>query len=78
MGLSKHVLSQVINEHFKMNFFEFTNCYRIEDAKRKLVHKDYSPFTIAAASGFRSTSTFYKIFGELVGMSPTTYQKQFG
>lgn len=36
IGISPNYLSQVINEQFKKNFFDFINDYRVEEAKRML------------------------------------------
>ena len=71
-------LSQVINQKSEMNFFNFVNSYRIEEVKRKISDSafyQYSLLGIAFESGFRSKSSFNKLFKQHVGMTPTEYKK---
>ena len=52
-------LSATLNGHFKMNFYEFINHYRIEEAKRLLVSQAYREKTITdiyIEVGFNSKS----------------------
>jgi AraC-like DNA-binding protein len=73
---SKH-LSQVINEKLRLNFCEYINMLRIEDAKDQLSDPRYSGKTILEiiyASGFNSKSVFNTVFKELTGTTPTTYR----
>ena len=71
-------LSQVLNEEFKENFYAFINRYRILESQRLLKderYQNYSIQAIAFEAGFNSMSTFNKAFKEIVGKSPSTYQK---
>jgi AraC-like DNA-binding protein len=71
-------LSQVLNEEFKENFYAFINRHRIQESQRLLKdsrYKNYNIQAIAIEAGFNSNSTFNKAFKELVGMSPSAYQK---
>lgn len=75
--ITKHALSQVLNGHFQKNFFDFINDYRIEDAKKRLIDPAFAHLTIrgiALDAGFKSKSTFYTLFKEYTGISPTEYQ----
>ncbi|MEM7375023.1 MAG: helix-turn-helix domain-containing protein [Bacteroidota bacterium] len=79
LGVSRQELSQVINEHFEKNFFDFINAYRLEEAKMLLLDPQYSKLTIRGISqeaGFKSKSTFYSLFKQHTGMTPTNYQKE--
>ena len=76
LDVSTHHLSQVINQELGTNFFDFINQYRVDEAKRKLVHPDYRKLTflaIAYESGFSSKSSFYRIFKKHTGVSPSSY-----
>jgi AraC-like DNA-binding protein len=78
LGLTANQLSQVINQKSGSNFFNFINGYRVEAVKDKF--KDpalaaYSILGIAYDSGFRSKSSFNKIFKETSGQTPLQYRK---
>ena len=71
-------LSQVINRHFKQNFFEFINSYRIEEAKILLTKEENAKVTmleIMDQAGFNSKATFNTFFKKLVSLTPTQYRK---
>jgi AraC-like DNA-binding protein len=71
-------LSQVLNEEFKENFYTFINRHRIAESQRLLKdnrYQNYSIQAIALEAGFNSMSTFNKAFKEIVGKSPSSYQK---
>ncbi|MCJ8321433.1 MAG: helix-turn-helix domain-containing protein [Colwellia sp.] len=71
-------LSQVINRHFKQNFFEFINGYRIEEAKTLLTKEENAKVTmleIMDQAGFNSKATFNTFFKKLVSVTPTQYRK---
>jgi AraC-like DNA-binding protein len=78
LGITPNQLSQVINQKSRSNFFNFINGYRVEAVKDKF--KDpalvaYSILGIAYDSGFRSKSSFNKIFKEITGQTPLQYRK---
>ena len=68
----------VINRHFGVNFYEFINQYRVDEAKRMLVSEDYKNTTITdiyLMVGFNSKSVFYTFFKKKVGMTPSQYRR---
>jgi len=68
-------LSMLINRHFGINYYEFINRYRIEEAKRMLAESKGASITdIYLAVGFNSKSVFYTFFKKLEGMTPTAYR----
>lgn len=72
-----HQLSQVINEIYKRNFFDFINNYRVEEVKRKIKDeefKNYSLLAIAFDSGFNSKSAFNRVFKKMTTMTPSQYR----
>ncbi len=76
---TEHQLSQVLREHFGVNFFEFINSYRIDTAKRLLLDSEFKHFTIDAIAqevGFKSKSSFYDAFKKFVGVTPLAYKKK--
>lgn len=77
LGISNHLLSQVINEHFKLNFFDFVNQYRVESFKERIVNPKYENFSllgIAFECGFNSKSAFNRIFKKSTGLTPSQYK----
>lgn len=76
LDVSRHHASQVINEHFSTNFFDFMNQYRIREAERLLsIEKPQQTIkNIAYSSGFNNRISFYKAFKKMVGTTPTAYR----
>ena len=79
LGITANQLSQVINQKSGSNFFNFVNGYRVEAVKDKF--KDpalaaYSILGIAYDSGFRSKSSFNKIFKETTGQTPLECRRE--
>ncbi|PLX20450.1 MAG: hypothetical protein C0597_04155 [Marinilabiliales bacterium] len=76
IGVNTKYLSQVINEHVDLNFFNFINQYRIEEVKQKLTNEKYSHLSIlgiALDCGFNSKSSFNSVFKKLTGQTPSSY-----
>lgn len=74
LGLTSHYLSQIINEQFQKNFFEYINLYRIEYAKQQLSQNKTNILQLALSSGFNSKSAFYTAFKKYTGFSPTEFR----
>jgi len=75
LGIEPYQLSQIINEHFNLNFNYFINKYRIEEAKRILLaEKERTITSVAYAVGFNSASVFYEWFKRIVGISPKNFR----
>ena len=71
-------LSMLINRHFGINYYEFINRYRIEEAKRMLTSAEYKNTTITdiyLQVGFNSKSVFYTFFKKIEGITPTQYRQ---
>ena len=69
-------ISKLINEEFQMNFNEFVNKYRIDEAKKLLSENNLDVFTmehIAERSGFGSVNSFTRVFKSTVGIPPSKY-----
>ena len=78
LGISSHLLSQVINDHLKLNFFDFVNQYRVKTFKERIVSPHYSAFSvlgIAFDCGFNSKSAFNRIFKKNTGLTPSQFRK---
>ncbi|NWF89011.1 MAG: AraC family transcriptional regulator [Ignavibacteriaceae bacterium] len=75
LKLPKHYLSQVINEQFNKNFFEFVNYYRIKEAKEIMseVNDSIKVIDIVYQVGFSNKVSFNKAFKYFTKMTPTEY-----
>lgn len=76
LGTTRHNVSQVINEHFKMNFFQFVNKYRIREAVYMFQESNYQGLkiiNIAYDVGFNNKVTFNKAFKSEMQMTPTLF-----
>jgi len=76
LHISRHALSEVINEHMGMNFYNLVNEYRVKEVKDRMKSEDYRQLTILAIaydSGFNSKSSFNTIFKEKTGQTPSQY-----
>ncbi len=79
LGTTRHNISQVINEHFNMNFFNLINKYRIEEAKRIFeedFHNNLNIIDVAYDVGFNNKVTFNKAFKEETQLTPSQFLKQ--
>ena len=77
MNISTKYLSQLINQGFNKNFFDFVNTYRCEEVKRLLNQNDRKR-TISEAmyeAGFNSKSSFNKEFKKLTGKTPSEFKR---
>ena len=80
LELPPRYLSQIINRHFKQNFFEFINSYRIDESKQLLQMSENSRVTmlkIMELAGFNSKATFNTFFKKTVGLTPTQFRKEY-
>lgn len=77
IGVTSHILSQVVNEQMSKNFSDFVNGYRIEESKKMLqaADEDTSILHICYEVGFNSKSAFYRAFKKFTDMTPSQYQK---
>ncbi len=71
-------LSHILNTVYKVNFFEFINNHRVEEAKRLLSSPDESNdsmLNILYRAGFNSQSAFHRFFKRITGLTPSEYKK---
>ncbi|MDC8006245.1 helix-turn-helix transcriptional regulator [Aureisphaera galaxeae] len=76
LGTTRHNASQVINEHFALNFFELINKYRIDEAKEILKsdkNKNLNIIDVAYEVGFNNKVTFNKSFRKQLSITPSQY-----
>jgi AraC-like DNA-binding protein len=79
-SISKHQLSEVLNEYLGKNFYVFVNEYRVEYAKQLLMNKEYSNWSIIAIAyecGFNSKTAFNIFFKKHTQLTPSEYKKSY-
>jgi len=78
-GISRHHITQVLNEKHRKNFFTFINEYRVKEVIARFSDLKYNNFTILAIaydSGFNSKTTFNSIFKSQTGMTPSEFREK--
>ena len=76
--VSRPVLSEYLTIKRKLTFNELVNEYRLETFKSKLGDPQYAHLDIigiAYAAGFGSKATFYRVFKQKEGMTPSAFKK---
>lgn len=79
LNVHKNYISHVINDKFNMNFYNYVNQYRIEEAKRMLSNKSYNKLSIegiAKSCGYKSRNVFYPVFKKFEGITPLEYKNK--
>lgn len=77
LGVSRHVLSAIVNQQQKMNFYEFVNSYRVKEVKdlmNKPENKNQNNYNLAYDAGFNSKASFYRIFRQITHKTPSEYR----
>jgi AraC-like DNA-binding protein len=78
LNSNRHFVSQVINQYYKTNFFDFINANRIEEAKRLLVSDhELNIIEIAYTVGYNNKVTFNTVFKRFTGVTPSEYRKKY-
>ncbi|MBP2831155.1 tetratricopeptide repeat protein [Aquimarina sp. U1-2] len=80
LQISVHLFSEVLNVCFQKNFNSFINLYRVDTAKKMIQNpkfKDYKILAIGYEAGFPSKTSFNRVFKNLVGLTPSEFQKKY-
>jgi AraC-like DNA-binding protein len=76
LNTTRHNTSQIINEHFDMNFFELINKFRIDEAINLLLEDkngNLNIIDIAYEVGYNNKVTFNKAFKKSTSLTPTEF-----
>ena len=77
LDIPSKTVSQVINEGYSCNFFDFINGYRVEAAKSLFKDQSNNKLTIQEVmydSGFNSKSSFNTAFKKFTKLTPTQFK----
>ncbi|MGH1541535.1 MAG: helix-turn-helix domain-containing protein [Arenicella sp.] len=76
LDINTHYLSQIINEQFDKNFYDFINEYRAKHAISILLEDGDNNITqIAYSVGFNNRASFNNAFKKQAGMTPSQYRR---
>ena len=77
VGISSHLLSQVLNDNYGSNFNTYVNEYRIQEAKQLLLSSNnLSIEGIGMEVGFSSKTTFFKVFKAQTNLTPKAFKEK--
>lgn len=78
LSTSDKKLSTVLNQQMNISFYDYINGFRVETVKEKLKGTDSDNYTLLAIAydcGFKSKTSFNRIFKKYTGVSPSEYKK---
>lgn len=77
LGIAKYKITLIIKDAGYKNFYDFVNRHRVNHSINllKKLPSSYSLDSVATDSGFNGRSTFYRVFKEITGETPTTFIK---
>lgn len=78
LNTNRTYLSRLINETCKCNFNTWLNRYRVKEARLLLIqgkYNDYSIEGIGKEVGFNSKTTFFRVFKEQTGITPSYFRE---
>jgi AraC-like DNA-binding protein len=78
LSITPHQLSWFLNKKLRIDFRNFINRFRVEEAKQLLIEKlDQNVLTIGYHVGFGSKTSFNVTFKEYTGKTPKKYRNEF-
>lgn len=72
-------LSALLNQYLHVNFYDLINQHRVQAVQEKMFAQEFQHYTllaIAFESGFKSKTSFNRIFKKSTGFSPSEYRKK--
>lgn len=79
LGANEQELSQLFSRHLNTNFYDYINQYRLKTFEQALLTDEARQLTIVALAeecGFKSKTSFYRVFREKHGITPSAYLKK--
>ena len=78
LGMSANQLSQLLNDTFHKNYYDFINGYRLDEFIKRYSdpkNRNFTMLSVAYDCGFNSKTTFNTFFKRITGQTPTEYFK---
>lgn len=76
IGFSTFYFTKFFKKNIGKTFTRFLNEYRIEKAKWILMNEDIGAMELIERIGIGSTKTYYRLFKEIVGLTPREFQRK--
>lgn len=76
LAVSRGVLSQLLNDYLRVNFYDYINRFRVEEVKRLVLGSEKQHLTLvglAFEAGFSSKTSFYRVFKRFTQMTPSEF-----
>lgn len=76
VGITDKKLSELLNQHLHVSFYDLINHYRVLAVKEKMqdpASARYTLLSIAFECGFKSKTSFNRVFKQKTGVSPSVY-----
>lgn len=77
LKISPAYLSRLFRTETGMNFSDYVNKMKIEEAASLLLYTEYTDLEISALLCFSSQSHFIKVFKKFMGVTPKEYKKKY-
>ncbi|HVO72845.1 MAG TPA: helix-turn-helix domain-containing protein [Ignavibacteriaceae bacterium] len=79
LNISPRILSQVINEYFNQNFYDYINRLRVEESKKILLDlsNKKTVLEILYDVGFNTKSSYNVAFKRATGLTPTEFKRRY-
>ena len=76
MEIKTHHLSQIINQEYKLSFYDFINLHRISEAKKIIgSHPNYTFLEVAFEAGFNNKTSFVNAFKKFEKTTPSKFRE---
>lgn len=76
MNINKHHLSQILNQHYQLSFYDFINRFRIEEAKVIIQNTpEHTLVQIAYDAGFNNKTSFVNAFKKFENTTPSKFRE---
>ena len=76
-GYSKYHFSRIFKQYNSMSYLQYINARRTKAAEHLLLDPDISVTEVAMRAGFKSLTTFNRIFKEIKHCTPSDFKKLF-
>ncbi len=76
-GYSKYHFSRIFKQYNSMSYLQYINARRTKAAEHLLLEPDISITEVAMRSGFKSLTTFNRIFKEIKHCTPSDFKKLY-